>query len=129
MPIRHHETRNFGLIVGAFLCVLAGLLWLVLDVVAAWSIIFGAIVAVCAVLWPSILIPVHRLFEWLGRRVARINNYIILGTAFYLAVTPFALVLRILRRDAMARRHNKNLETYFVPVRRTMNSDTMRDYF
>ena len=123
------RAQLFGLVSGGGLCILFGVLWAVFEIVAIWLIAFSAAVLFWAVMSPRTLVPVLRIFEWVGRKAGVVNNYVILALAYFLVLTPFALVLRMFRREPTMNAPAKDVESYFAPVRRQMNAQTMHDYF
>lgn len=125
----YRRAQLFGLVSGVGLFILFGVLWAVFEIVAIWIIAFSAAVLFWALTSPRTLIPILRIFEWIGRKAGVVNNYVILALAYFLVVTPFALVLRIFRREPTMNAPVEEVKSYFVPVRRKMNAQTMRDYF
>ena len=53
-------------------------------------------------------------------------SYVLLGVIFYLLFTPLGLVFRLMRRDPLQRRFEKEASTYWVPHR---PSDSVERYF
>ncbi len=125
----YKRARLFGLVLGVGLFILFGVLWAVFGIVATWIVAFSAAVLFWALTSPRTLIPILRIFEWIGRKAGVVNNYVILALAYFLVVTPFALVLRIFRREPTMNASVEEVKSYFAPVRRKMNAQTMRDYF
>ena len=98
--------RNFALTLGVTVAVLFGLFfpWL-LDVSRPWwpwafLVVFG--------LWglaaPLSLRPIYNVWMRFGLVLHRIMTPLILGLMFFLVITPAALVMKMIGRDAMSRR-------------------------
>jgi len=111
--------RDFGLLFGGFVAALFGLVfpylaghgfpawpWMVLGVTAAWS--FTA---------PMSLRPFYRTWMRIGMTIGDLVNKVVLATVFFLVVTPLALVFRALGNDPMARRLDRDVESYRVKSR------------
>jgi len=125
----YRRAQLLGLVSGVGLCILFGVLWAVFEIVAIWLIAFSAAVLMWALMSPRTLVPILLVFEWIGRKAGVANNYVILALTYFLVLTPFALVLRIFRREPAMNAPVEAVESYFVPVRRQMNAQTMHDYF
>ena len=109
--------RNFGLTTGAIAAVLFGLLlpWIFGHGFPRWPWIVGGILAAWALLAPATLRPVYRAWMAVGHVLGWINTRIILGLVFYLVMLPAGGMMRIFRKDPMARRFEAQAPTYRVP--------------
>mgnify|MGYP001502320122 FL=1 len=123
------SDRKFGLIFAVSMAILYGVLWLLLDLDATGLLIVAGVFAFVALLVPGILLPVNRLWMAFAGRLARVNNHIILGTIFVLVITPLGVFMRLLGRDPIARKIDRNASSYLVQVERQTDADTMRDIF
>lgn len=52
----------------------------------------------------------------IGHVLGAINTRIILGTLFFLVITPTGLLMLLLGKDPMARRFDQEARSYRVPV-------------
>ena len=111
--------RKFGLTTGAIFVGLFGLLlpWLRGRVMPEWPFIVGAAFAVPGLLVPVVLKPVYAVWMRVGNVLGWINTRIILGVFFFVLLVPLALVMKLSRKDAMARAYDKNATSYRVPSR------------
>jgi hypothetical protein len=111
--------REFGLVTGFIVAGLFGLFipWVFERPQATWPTwpwIFLAIIGVWALVAPMSLRPVYHLWMRFGLLMSRFTTPIIMALVFFLIITPVALLLKIIGRDAMARKPN-NSSTYRVP--------------
>ena len=98
------ELRRFGLTVGGVFLLLGGLSWWrghVWPPRVLWTL--GTLLVVPGLLFPAVLGPVERGWMRMAEALAWFNTRVILGTLFYVMVTPFGWVLRRFR-DPMDRR-------------------------
>lgn len=111
------ELRKFGFIMGAMFALMFGLLfpW-IFDKTAAnwpiWPFIILAIFWGIAVAAPQILKPVNETWIKIGNVLGWINSRIILGIMFFLLIFPMGLILKLLGKDSMDRKHDKDAESY-----------------
>ena len=112
----HKEYRNFGLIMAGFISLLFGLLfpWLFTweFSLIPWGIAFTLIL--WAFIAPTTLVILYKPWMKLGSILGFINTRIILGIVFFAIFTPMAIVLKILKKDAMKRKfHNQKNSGYW----------------
>ena len=69
--------------------------------------------ALAAVVVPTVLAPLNRLWFRLGILLGRIISPIVLGIMFFLLITPVAVVARLCGRDAL-RIKRRRVTTYWV---------------
>jgi hypothetical protein len=70
-----------------------------------WALAVAATFLAVALAAPAVLDPLNRLWMRIGVAMHRVVNPIVMGALFYLAVTPFGLALRGLRRGLGRRLH------------------------
>ena len=110
------ELREFGLITGAIVAVLFGLLlpWLFDQKLLLWPWIVAGVLWTWALLLPTSLLPVYRGWMAVGHVLGWINTRIILGIMFFIVFLPAGLIMRLLGKDPMARKIDKSQATYRV---------------
>jgi hypothetical protein len=110
------DLREFGLLTGA---IIAGLFGLILPLIQSHSLpIFPWIIAITlvglAIILPNSLDSVYRVWMKIGFALGWLNSRIILSIVFFIIVTPMALMMKLLKRDTMARRFDFEVETYRI---------------
>lgn len=86
--------------------------------IRAWALEVAALFLAAALAMPAALAPLNQLWTRLGAAMHRIVNPVVMGVLFYLVVTPFGLVLRMLgkgRADGM--RPDVSAVTYWIDRR------------
>jgi hypothetical protein len=98
--LTEREYRSFGLIVGGVLAFGFGLLlpFAFGNSPRLWALAAGSLLALVALLAPQALGPIYRVWMKVGHVLGTINTFILLHLIFFLIVTPFGIVLRILGR-------------------------------
>lgn len=102
----YREERNFGLLVGGVFIALAGW-WLwrgKLQTVAFCLLALGAALVIFGIIFPKALVIPNRLWMGLSRALSLITTPIIMGVIFFLIITPFGFMRRLLGKDPLNRR-------------------------
>lgn len=110
------KLREFGLIIGAITALLFGLFlpWVLNHSMPLWPWIIAGILWAWAVLFPTILKPIYRVWMKIGHVFGWVNTRIILGIMFYIIFLPAGLVMKLMNKDPMARTIDKTLHSYRV---------------
>jgi len=98
-PLRKQRVFGFGLAV--ILLILAAAAWHKGRPAMPWELAAAAASALLAWLRPQALSPLYKPWmkaaNWLGEA----NTFLIMAAVYYLALTPYAVVLRLLGRDLL----------------------------
>jgi len=110
------ELRKFGLLFGGILSVLFGLLlpYPFNKTFPLWPWIVSAIFFAFTVIYPRALIIAYVPWIKFGAVAGWINTRIILAILFYILITPFGLIIRLLRRDLLGRKLLPEKKSYRV---------------
>jgi len=108
--------RKFGLLTGAILAVLFGLIipYLLSHGYPKWPWIIAATLAVFALAAPMALKHPYRLWMRFGLVMNWINTRLILGLLFYGLFFPMAMLFKLIGKDPMQRKLSKTVSTYRV---------------
>jgi O-antigen/teichoic acid export membrane protein len=122
--------RSFGLTTGGIVAVLFGLLlpWLLDRSLPLWPWVLFAVLALAALLFPAGLRPVYRAWMRFGLLMSRITTPLILGLAFFLVVTPIALIRHLFGKDSMARAFDRAAQSYRVASRKSTKDSLEKPY-
>ncbi|PCJ22097.1 MAG: hypothetical protein COB04_01185 [Gammaproteobacteria bacterium] len=126
VDISKSQLKSFGIMMGCMISILFGVVLPYLYVgafdvdnmpVIPWVI--GLSFIVCALILPTILKPVY--FAWMkfGGYLGWFNTRLILSLVFVVMFIPFALVMKVIRRDTLARKYDLTVDSYrqlSVPV-------------
>jgi len=109
--------REFGLVTGGIVAVLFGLFfpWLLDRPIPRWPWVIFGVLAVMGLAAPMALKPVYKTWMKFGLLMSKVMTPLIMGIAFFLTVTPLALVMRLLGKDYMARKLDRSAASYRVP--------------
>lgn len=132
------QLRTFGLICGVVGAVLGVLtLWrgsifgIELEIARAREVSYflfaGATICVVFALTKARAFwPLYVLATAISLPIGFVLSYAVLGVLFYLVVTPYGLIFRLIGRDALNRRFDRSARSYWV--RRTPVTDMSRYY-
>ena len=90
-----------------------------------WSLIVSLIFLILGLTNSIILTPLNRLWFKFGIFLGKIVSPIILGTIFFLIVTPTGLLLRLFGKDVINLKYNNN--SYWIE--KTGPKSNMKDQF
>lgn len=79
-----------------------------------WFAIPAGLFLLVAYTIPSILRPLNIAWMALGALLNKIVSPVMLGIIYFLVITPVALFFKIIGRDELKRKFDKNLSTYWV---------------
>ena len=111
------QLRQFGLMVGGVL-VLIGL-WKLYQGkhetvrFILWSV--GGLLMTIGVIVPTLLTPVYWLWMKLAHLLGWVNTRLLLGIIFFVIITPMAIVMKVFGRDALSRKIDKDVDSYWIP--------------
>ena len=78
-----------------------------------WSAIISFIFLVLGLLNSRILTPLNRIWFKFGIYLGKIVTPLIMGIIFFFVVTPIGLIMRILGKDVLNLKYNKN-KSYWI---------------
>lgn len=129
MDAKRLSDRTFGLVFAGIFGAIATVLWAVGGVLHLWLVVVAAVIMATALLWPLLLMPFNRLWMQFGLALGSVTNAVLLSVFYFLMITPFGIVRRLVSSDPMERRTDAAADSYFSPVRRQAKPDNFADMF
>jgi hypothetical protein len=122
------ELRRFGFVLGTAFALLAALLawrgrWTAWPAASIAGMLWLAAIAV-----PAALGRVERAWMGLAERLAFVSTTVVLTAAFFVIVTPIALIRRALGKDELGLRYDPGQASYWTPVDRAAASRPDKPY-
>ena len=110
------ELRKFGLVTGAIVAVLFGLLipWIFDNPWPLWPWIVTGVFWLWSLVHPRSLFVIYRAWLKFGHVAGWINTRIILGIMFYIVFFPAGIIMRLLGKDPMARKLDSSATSYRI---------------
>ena len=111
--IKIGSNRSFGIVFFVVFLIIATYPLTYNGDVRLWSVIVSIIFLVLGILNSKILTPLNKLWFKLGIFLGKIISPIIMGIIFFLVVTPTGLIMRLLGKDLLNLKFNKN-KSYWI---------------
>lgn len=108
--------RNFGLVMASAFGIVAGITWWGGRAAAPWLVTVAILFLATGLARPRWLAPLERAWMRLALALGFVTNRVILTITFALMITPVGVIRRLLRRDSLGLRFDRQLPTYWIPV-------------
>ena len=107
------SNRSFGVVF--FIVFLIISLYPILNYgeIRVWALIISSIFLILGLVNSKLLSPLNNLWFRFGIFLGKIISPIIMGIIFYLVVTPIGLIMRILGKDLLKLKFNKE-KSYWI---------------
>ena len=108
------SNRNFGLVF--FIVFLLIALWPLLEKneIRYWSIFISLIFLILGLINSKILTPLNRIWHLFGIQLGKIISPFVMGIIFFFVVTPIGILMRLLGKDILNLKYNKNDKPYWI---------------
>ena len=83
------------------------------ESIRVWSLTLSLIFLVLGLLNSKLLLPLNKIWFKFGLFLGKIISPIIMGVIFFFVVTPIALLMKLLQKDLLNLKFNKN-NTYWI---------------
>ena len=124
------SDRVFGLVFSVFWSVVALAPLIKGGPIRVWAVMFGAACFLAALVMPTLLGPLNRLWQRFGRLLRSFTNSIVMAILFLSTVVPFGLIMRLLNRDVLRLKWERASATYWIPRNPPgPRPDSMKDQF
>lgn len=100
------DLRIFGVGLGVVLCVFGAFAWRKASPSMPYLFSGSAVMALWGLLLPGPLVHVYRPWMRVVGVIGAVNQFLLMGLVFYLVITPYSVVLRILGKDLLDERLN-----------------------
>ena len=127
MQIKNKTTnRSFGIVF--FIVFLIVSLWPLLnnDQIRYWALFVSILFFLLGIINSKILTPLNKILFKFGILLGKIVSPLVLAIIFFLVVTPTGLIMRMLGKDLLNLKKNKN-KTYWI--KKENNLSNMKNQF
>ena len=125
--IKISSNRSFGLLFFVIFLVIS--LWPLTSEgsIRIWSVIISSVFLILGLLNSKLLTPFNQLWFKFGMILGAIVSPIVMGIVFFLVVTPTGFILRIMGKDLLNKKYDKEKKTYWI--KRDASIGTMKRQF
>jgi hypothetical protein len=125
--VKSESEKNFG-IVFATVFLLIGLYPLMdAEGVRLWAVGMALVFATLAYLAPKTLSLPNKLWNKLGMLLNIVAAPVVMTLVFFTTVVPIGLIMRLIGKDLLRLKLDKNVESYFIG--RNQSVESMKDQF
>ena len=122
----HHEVkvgseRSFGVVFAIVFAIIGTLPLIRGGELRLWSLLVAAVFLGVGLLAPGILRPLNILWFKFGLLLGRIIAPIVISLLFFIAVTPTALIMRLLSKDVLSLKFDRDAKSYWISRSKTDN--------
>jgi len=112
--VNKKQIRTFGITLTLVLIAIGFVQFLKGNIIT-YKCLFGAalVILIMTLLIPIMIKPLYIGALYLSHALGWFNTRLILGILFYLIFTPIAIVFRIIGRDPLERKFDKNAPSYW----------------
>ena len=111
--IKIGSNKSFGIVFSIVFLLIAIYPIINNDELRIWSLIIAIIFLVLGLINSKILTPLNKLWFKFGILLGKIVSPIIMGVIFFMVVTPIALIMRIIGKDLLNLKFNKD-KSYWI---------------
>jgi len=129
MQVKRQSDRAFGITVAILFVLTFIVFYYIFDISLIWAPWVSIIFVLIALFAPGVLMPLNRLWLILASWLSQINNIVLLGVFFFLAILPTGLTMRIFGYDPMGKRRKKTNNSYWTQIDRHTDTETLKDLF
>ena len=120
--IKINSNRNFGLVF--FIVFLIVSIWPLTydEPVRIWTAIMSSVFLILGLMNSKLLTPLNKLWFKFGMILGAIVSPVVMGVVFFLVVTPIGLIMKIMGKDLLNKKYDKNKKTYWISRDKNMGS-------
>ena len=111
--IKISSNRSFGIVFFVVFLLIALYPLTYGGEIRIWSLIISIIFLILGLLNSKILAPLNKIWFKFGILLGKIISPLIMGIIFFLVVTPIGLIMRLLGKDVLNLKYNKN-KSYWI---------------
>jgi len=110
------SERSFGIVFAVVFLIIG--LWPLKNGLdpRMWALIIAGLFLAIAFIMPKILAPLNKLWFKFGLLLHKIISPIVMGILFFLTVTPIGIIMRLLGKDLLNQKLDKEADSYWIPI-------------
>ena len=112
--IKIGSNKSFGIVFFIFFLLIS--IYPLLDggVLKVWSLVISIVFLILGILNSKILTPLNNLWFKLGILLGKVVSPLVMAFVFFAVVTPISLIMKVLKKDLLNTKKNKNASYWIV---------------
>ena len=124
--IKISSNRSFGIVFFIVFILITFYPLINQGEIRIWSVFISLLFLMLGIINSKILTPLNKVWFKFGIFLGKIISPIVMGLIFFLVVTPIAFLMRMLKKDLLNLKFNKN-NSYWI--KKTDPKSTMKNQF
>ena len=112
--IKIGSNKSFGVVFFVVFLIIGLYPLLYNDNPKIWALITSAIFLFLGLINSKLLTPLNKAWFIFGMFLGKIVSPFVMGIIFFLVVTPIGFIMKILGKDLLRLKFNKNVHTYWI---------------
>ena len=111
--IKINSNRSFGIVFSILFFTISLYPLINSENIRLWALLISFVFLILGILNSQILSPLNKIWFNFGLFLGKIISPLIMGLIFFLVVTPIGLLMRLLDKDILSLKYNKN-KSYWI---------------
>ena len=124
--VKISSNRSFGLVFFIVFLLIAFYPLINQEEIRIWSVLISLLFLILGIINSKILTPLNKVWFKFGIFLGKLISPVVMGIIFFLVVTPIAFLMRMLKKDLLNIKFNKN-SSYWI--KKTDPKSTMKNQF
>ena len=124
--VKISSNRSFGLVFFIVFLLIAFYPLINQEEIRIWSVLISLLFLILGIINSKILTPLNKVWFKFGIFLGKLISPVVMGIIFFLVVTPIAFLMKILKKDLLNLKFNKN-KSYWIE--KTDPKSTMKNQF
>jgi len=124
--VKISSNRSFGLVFFIVFLLIAFYPLINQGEIRIWSALISLLFLILGIINSKILTPLNKVWFKFGIFLGKLISPVVMGIIFFLVVTPIAFLMRMLKKDLLNLKFNKN-SSYWIE--KTDPKSTMKNQF
>lgn len=116
------SNKSFGLVFFLFFLVISFWPLIQNDPLRIWSLVLSIIFLFLGLINSKLLTPLNVVWHKFGLLLGSIIAPIVMLLIFFLVVTPTGFFMRLLGKDLLSKKYDKNIKTYWIKCNKVLSS-------
>jgi len=122
IPAEQSSPKSFGIVFSVVFLIIALYPLISSEGIRAWALIVSAVFLLLAYVAPNVLSLPNKLWFKLGLLIGSIVAPIVMAFIYFVTVVPTGLIMRLLGKDLLKQKLDKNAKSYWVKRSEPMGS-------